>query len=805
MEKLAHVSVRTTMRPPRAAILFRGDENWRRWARLALLAASNTWAGGGHLLVPYGPDGAVSERMLRAVEHFDPDHVLLLHLTPLEVEWAVPGLFQFTMDGQTPDPEERLRVLAQIGSSPIPGGDPPGIKAREKVAAWCTPFINPRLGEDDRTRRPRQHWIRTDGSGLVTAAAIGADDSSAHLDVPISWDSDASLVAGSYLGVRKGDVSDPPEESPRRYLPDLRSKERSHPLPLGFSSGTESGAGKSRFDVLDAGVVRLMARTGQTWHAKGAVVIGDTAEDFALARAYDLLCDFGLWLSPEMLNDEDTLKGGVAPMVLDKHHSFGDPEQSPAYVSTSLGDDDLDDYLARLDAFVPRIVTDPPMAEQPIARTEFPSLTTWHTFRAVDEDMDAPMAVPVERDDDGTLRMVTRHALPAPKETGFFGGRPSWIVDFVFDEGVMPNGRALGPESLVIDDKGRLLDTIVRSSRYGLSVEAKSFGFVAAGSVRSGTLAHPRLVNLGLFSWAHAMASEHGYTVRYSTPGTNAQISARRLGSRADLVELVTGPMNPALRLYAIVDDSNSARKRRYESMLPDVRTFQPRWVGDLPYATFDDLRAASAASQDWALERVDRLVRADLVTRGVILKCADCGRDSFVPVGRLGSVYDCPRCGAENRLTSIRWGRGPEPKWYYDLHTSLRQLLTENGDVPLLAAAHFQREARRYADIGEIELWKDGQQVAEVDLLARVGSEVVVCEAKRPGKLPGSAAEKQRTATKLAIAAKVLRADRVSLATVQSDWPENDLELVRKALGRQFGDYPSPAVEAVAGLSPRA
>jgi hypothetical protein len=140
MATLAHALVHTTIRPPRVVILFRGDENWRRWARIALLAVSNTWAGASHLLVPYSVDGSVSDRMLEVVRHFDPDHVLLLSPTLAEWEWASPGFLRFQdASGKLMDPGEVESMLSEFGQTEDHDVSSPGF--RGEWVSWfpCSP------------------------------------------------------------------------------------------------------------------------------------------------------------------------------------------------------------------------------------------------------------------------------------------------------------------------------------------------------------------------------------------------------------------------------------------------------------------------------------------------------------------------------------------------------------------------------------------------------------------------------------------------------------------------------------------
>jgi hypothetical protein len=160
---------------------------------------------------------------------------------------------------------------------------------------------------------------------------------------------------------------------------------------------------------------------------------------------------------------------------------------------------------------------------------------------------------------------------------------------------------------------------------------------------------------------------------------------------------------------------------------------------------------------------------------------------------------FTCKRCERVNELVSSSWRYGTEPRWFYDLHPIVRVLLEQNGDVPLLLAAHLRAKSRRkYGDVPEFELVHDvNGPKAELDLVANVDGMVVAAEAKSNGDLGGF-----RNAQKPALAAKPLTADQVILASTMPQWVEKSSLNLRTALHQH--DSPtgvSPRVRIVAGL----
>lgn len=200
--------------------------------------------------------------------------------------------------------------------------------------------------------------------------------------------------------------------------------------------------------------------------------------------------------------------------------------------------------------------------------------------------------------------------------------------------------------------------------------------------------------------------------------------------------------------------------------------------------------------------DSLDALQGVGLARMGLVLNCNDCGRRSFYGIDDLGQRFRCPLCAAENEMSAARWKKPHvEPTWFYDLHTALRQLASQCGDLPIRAAARLSGQfPHSYGDCSEVEFVRDGATIAEIDLVAHVDGQVVVVEAKAGARL-GSGRARGRQAAKIAQVARTVRADRVVLATDQPDWPETDVDKVKQALDHVFKDAPRPAVECMVGL----
>lgn len=127
------------------------------------------------------------------------------------------------------------------------------------------------------------------------------------------------------------------------------------------------------------------------------------------------------------------------------------------------------------------------------------------------------------------------------------------------------------------------------------------------------------------------------------------------------------------------------------------------------------------------------------------------------------------------NILSSPRWHRGNEPVWFYDLYAPFRDLMRDHGDIPVLAAARLRKSSQGYSDAPELEFFEleSGGPVAEIDVIARSGNDVVLVEAKSNGKFNNPPRGPQTK--KLLRIADALRANTVTLATSLPEWNATD------------------------------
>ncbi|WP_350351725.1 hypothetical protein ABS642_21555 [Microbacterium sp. A8/3-1] len=759
-----------SLRPPRVAILFPVDEHWRDWAMRALELASEYWGGGGFILVPHNmATGEPSPEFAEIVRAYDPDHVVSMKIPAHEFESWYPGSIS------TPDEmsgEERATLIQSIRES-IPAA--PSVRARDIVASWCSPLRSAlvRRGQTARPHEMHKSLRAVDrGDRFHRGLAVAPVPDTQVLAASSRWRSDLGLMLAARAGVIDDAVYSRAEPAPD-VIEWAIQREGIAPASLIFTpedSHVRADEISTIFDV-HPGLLHVSQGMSQDM---AAVVVGDTGADFALALAYDRILGRGFWVTSGMLDDEDALWQLRSALWWVTSHL----EQQAAHLtvsSHSLPDEAVAEMAARLQ--------EPNYEFQRLGRHREavqgsdtvqlrpPQIDRSYTQLVVEEHLSSSILLPMQATSDGTLEAVNGLDCPVPTSLMYpvgSGKVPYWYVDVTFAGDVAPRGRDLPATSLHAVDVGAFPEVAMRASKIGVTFNPASMGLVMGNSLLRGRLGRPRLRSLSMRRWVEGMVRPEGLGVRLSQPGRQTELVARRLGSRDRLMDVITPTTLPLLRAFIRHETTPKAHEAGVVVVALD------------PYLTFAKM-SALVGSDEQVVTLVDALASSRLLRRGLVLRCNDCRRTSFVDADRLGQEYECPQCAATNPLVSARWREGVEPAWYYDLFTPFRDLLKEHGDIPLLAAAELRRESRVYADVPELEFFdlETNRAVAEIDLIANVDNEVILVEAKSSGHFAKGSRGTQTK--KILRIAQALRADRIILATSEPEWNATDLAHVER------------------------
>lgn len=793
-----------TLRPPRVVILFRGDENWRGWARLALYTSSQVWGGQGFILVPYEGGGLVDDRMIEVVRQYDPDHVLVMSVGAAESASILKsGHVGGEALGADPSLQERDRWI-----------DNDALVARKLIADSSSVFRRTTGTTDVDDDDEYLTFIEPGGrsGGLLAVSAITHMDGGARLAVDEKWGSDAALWAATRSGFprRKGTddyptVRQPPADGDLLvWALDSDGSARAPDELLWFPSLAVSALPtgvKTWFQGIDDTVISLVSNP---YEGNGAIVVGDSPVDFATALAYDRLLGFGLWLSNETISS--SLKSTAVVSQLDNRiRSMVNAGKAVFLCSTSLTDAELDETSRSLRADPLHLTVNGEPHSSPRIRDlrrGVPNLKVGKLTLAMQHSYGIQVAIPATVDFERTITSIVSTAPYRPMSLvveEWNLAATYWYVDVDFHNAEAPIGRGVRNSAFQAPDDP-VAAILIRSGRGGLSFYAGGSPIKFQGQLLADRTATLTLRSPGMFDWVKAAVDGSRLVARYSDAGTQTQLVATRLGSRSELLDVVSSEYVEALRSFKICEKpiTDKIAFPTGDGLVID------RW----PYPTLEHLftRVPAHASTGDLPQFVDRLAESSLIRRGTVVRCSECARRSFIGLDDLGNFFMCPRCAARNPLVSARWGpQQLNPTWFLDLNGAFRNVITGNGEISVLAAIELRRSARRYADVSEVEFapLDGGSSQGEIDLIAHVDGDIVLVEAKSAGTLGRSKRERTETIVKKLRIAKALRADRLIFATQKSSWPVSELEEARHH-ATHFGLNTHLSISALTSLKPQ-
>ncbi|MFA9272102.1 MAG: hypothetical protein ACEQSX_15370, partial [Baekduiaceae bacterium] len=324
-----------------------------------------------------------------------------------------------------------------------------------------------------------------------------------------------------------------------------------------------------------------------------------------------------------------------------------------------------------------------------------------------------------------------------------------------------------------------------RISREGVAYIAPHILRLGGADLESETI-RPRLRPLSLRQAVEALAGQAGLQTRPSDKGLYAHLAAELLGGSEALLERVCDASWDRLVRTLMCPGGDTAIGLH----LNDERI----------YFTMPELASLHAKHQ--LAQPVAGLLQADIVTRGLLYKCATCRLAAFYTDEEIGDRLRCARCRARFGIRDHGWMPADEPRWHYRLAEVIWQLYEHNGDVPLRAIAEHLRPADdrvSFEYVHEIELWDGEDRLAELDICARRGPDLWIGEAKIAPRL-GTKAEAAAKLRGLRRAAEVLQPRGLIFATAAPEWTPGAARQIGEAFQRTAHEVKLVSSPAPAG-----
>lgn len=765
-QAFSFVPLSVSARPPRLVVVVPHDGDWVRWMALGLARVSQVWGGSGSVVVPATAVGHAGVE--RALAQFGPDHVVAYHPSWGSVDRLVPGLVERLIAGQRVEDDaardaatEMLRgtawshaIVAQAEEAAE------GLRSRLAVNR-CEDHVQLTHLFDDAAPSDLtqlQDVARVPLYGVPRGLVTTTEALSCAMGIGVLEEAVTDEVETSVWQAAKVHESEP------EVVAELRK-----------AAGPGAIAVRSHEAALCISVQRGIPNRDTL------LVFGDRPEDYALAEVLDQVHRHVFWIPwSEPSRNEGWL-------YVRSYRQGRILATSASMTVDAVRERAAASWRLRIPSVEPESDVAPEVASP--TELDFPS----RQMVVLREAWEQPRSLPALVGEGGTLTAAL--SLPGEVPPGLDPDRHRWQVTLTAGDHPVPPLHTLTSSTVMASDQNPW-ETFVRPADGGITYWSHRFDFVSAGASLAGRLAAPKLSWPSIKKLLQHAAEAQSAAIRPSAAGKRAAIAERLLGSRIDLELLASSPGWPVLRAF-------TSKKTMWE--LPPDSSWALRsglvlsWEAIAAYERdgWDD-RARRGELDRWASQGV--------VRRGLVLGCGHCPIYEFYPLAEITQEYSCRRCGGENSLIQERW-KSPlsEPTWYYELHPAVRELVENDGDVPLLATQFLRTQhwARPSLVCEEFEVLRGGNPFVEIDFALATLDQVWLGEAKSGDALASTAKEQKRDVCKLIEGCTTLGAGGLVLATSKPRWSDATVQILRREVeGRRAAERITPKIILLTGLA---
>jgi hypothetical protein len=512
-------------------------------------------------------------------------------------------------------------------------------------------------------------------------------------------------------------------------------------------------------------------------------VIGETADDHALALLCDRLFLHATWIPTHLLGDDAPLRTAVKMALYSLRDLPGVPYQPVLFTSISEPTAVVESLAANLnDMFGIYTGKGEPIPDRRRSKFIPPFALAGIRGRSLLADPEAfwlrrysPVA-----NDAGDISILAPVAVPSPRAVEHEGADLEWCIDVWMPGHQIPARTSITSDRLQQATTG-FPEAIIRTGRDGLTFASPNFGLVPAGAPLDARRALPLLRFPSadvIFAELAAGANAH---IERSAAGRRSAVTVEMWGSFRALADDLAGPIRNLLNAFIPPKGANGDYGIGYE-------------IRGAGYVAIEDAAKVLGVQRQDARNIIDRLLALNALRQGFLLYCARCRAYDFYRIDQVSATFECHACGHASSLTRGQWyDPDPEPHWYYALDQVVRDLLVTHGDVPLLAVADLSREASSLLWCPELEITDDTGSV-EIDICAVVDGRIVIGEAKSNNTLRGDRGTED-VAKGLAHAAQLLSADEIVLATSRARWAKDVVRTVKDVVSKSWTEGPRPLI----------
>jgi hypothetical protein len=497
------------------------------------------------------------------------------------------------------------------------------------------------------------------------------------------------------------------------------------------------------------------------------IVVGDTMADFCLHYALSRMQGRALWMPSWFIPKDDDPYPSRMIKAIRIMEDMGRREHSRSFdvISTSVEAEKLDSLAERMKQHIQMVKFErKDTGDVSYVRTLVGNPLRWYVAKHVERI---------------TTHMLLNDELPgtfeSPVPTAFAEVDPvhhRWLVELTFSNNLTPRHPALGGH-------------LVKGANVGESraaIDGATYTCPGAGVFGSDIefqILRPSITVPDAERIFRIAFDNFGYECKVSDKGAYGQPAIDKFGRLEPIAKALRGETSAALlRKFRdtkapsddVHDDGDYLRdKRRYLNFECITKILG------------DDTAAAST---------IDDYISKGIFYRGLVLHCKRCDDTSWFSVDEIGQTFTCRRCGTNQQYVLSSWRYPNEPSWYYKLDEIVYQMLSHDGDVPILALDAMRTQSKdSFLYSPELAIRKKDTEKweMEIDICCIANGRMYIGEAKSNDSLKSDTKSPLKAVGKYRHFSEELGATGVIFATSQPAWDD----VSEKAITETFAKYP--------------
>lgn len=569
MKPVEYRWTRARLRPPRFVVGYRPSRDWIYRARRVVASISRVWGGNGALIAPIGESAGMNEVLACFMRSYDPDHIAGHILLLADLAHEAPEVYGKA--AQKPGSKEAIPddVWQELSASPAP--DQSWDEFAEQMGTYCSPFKGrdqgmrqflpnevlwlDRAGQMKRqlttiSDKPDQRTLTLDLSRVDPAIAlmietrIGSVDPGGRegrniIELPVMDEDLPDLVRLAITG------------TVRPYTWDLQARYAAA-VDKTYATDRDLTFGQFITETPFARCGQSMIKAGIPVRMPVVCVIGETADDHALALLCDRFFQHAAWVPTHLVMEDGPLRTAVRTALYELQHVRIATDRPTLVTSLSKPSAVVDSLAIDLDtAFGIYPADKPQMRDNRVFRSITPASLARERSGSILTD---PSAFAVRRrapvaDDAGDVSVLTPLALPLPQAAEHLGTDMYWYIDVEMPGHRLPARTSLPSASLQELPVG-FPDAVIRASRDGLTFASPNLGFVPSGAALEARLAQPLLRFPSADVIFAELAAAANAQVERSPAGRRSAIAVEMWGSLEAVAKDLVGPVRKLLNAF---------------------------------------------------------------------------------------------------------------------------------------------------------------------------------------------------------------------------------------------------------------